>query len=191
MLPRKKPRTSSCALQGDAELVLVDVAHQVCADPASSLTRSSKVNISALMRSADSRLSSSSEVMKRSRLAVEIVEDLGHHLVGVATAGLRQVRHELGASVCSTRSITSFATASIPACGRPRRAPCPRQDREHPCGVAPASASTAPRRWSADIHSEIVGEHLFLNVGEFLPHVAARRPRISFHDAGHAIGGQI
>ena len=37
----------------------------VCAEPASSRMRSSKVNISVLMRSAASRLSSSSAVMKR------------------------------------------------------------------------------------------------------------------------------
>jgi len=60
----------------------------VCADPASSLTRSSKVNISALMRSADSRL----VLFQRGDeagfgLAVEIVEDFGHHLVGVAAGG--------------------------------------------------------------------------------------------------------
>src|SRR5450631_493616 len=66
ILPRKKPRTSSLALfRAMPSLSLSTWRIRVCADPASSLTRSSKVNISALMRSADSRLSSSSEVMKR------------------------------------------------------------------------------------------------------------------------------
>src|SRR6185437_11048909 len=66
MLPRKKARTSSLALfSAIPSLSLSTLRISVCADPASSLTRSSKVNISALMRSADSRFSSSSEVMNR------------------------------------------------------------------------------------------------------------------------------
>src|SRR5438874_2350763 len=66
MLPRKKPRTSSLALfKAIPSLSLSTWRISVCAEAASSLTRSSNVNISALMRSADSRFSSSSEVMKR------------------------------------------------------------------------------------------------------------------------------
>src|SRR3954454_10193575 len=66
MLPRKKARTSSLALfSATPSLSLSTWRISVCAEAASSLTRSSNVNISALMRSADSRFSSSSEVMKR------------------------------------------------------------------------------------------------------------------------------
>src|SRR6195256_2348667 len=66
ILPRKKPRTSSLALfSAPPSLSLSTWRISVCADAESSLTRSSKVNISALMRSAASRFSSSSEVMKR------------------------------------------------------------------------------------------------------------------------------
>src|SRR5882724_9236940 len=66
MLPRKKLRTSSLALlSATPSLSLSTWRIRVWAEPESSLTRSSKVNISALMRSADSRFSSSSEVMKR------------------------------------------------------------------------------------------------------------------------------
>jgi hypothetical protein len=36
---------------------------------------------------------------------------------------------------------------------------------------------------------EIVGEHLFLDVGEFLPHVAAGGAADFVHDAGDALGG--
>ncbi len=50
------------------------------------------------MRSAASRLSSSSEVMKRVLgLAVEVIEDFRHDFVRVATTGLREVRHEFDA----------------------------------------------------------------------------------------------
>src|SRR3954465_4295951 len=66
MLPKKKLRTSSLALlSATPSLSLSTLRMRVWAEPESSFTRSSKVNISALMRSADSRLSSSSEVMKR------------------------------------------------------------------------------------------------------------------------------
>src|SRR6185295_9544742 len=63
MLPRKKLRTSSLALfSAMPSLSLSTLRIRVWAEPESSLIRSSKVNISALIRSADSRFSSSSEV---------------------------------------------------------------------------------------------------------------------------------
>src|SRR5207253_2479430 len=60
MLPRKKLRTSSLALlSATPSLSLSILRINVCAEAESSLIRSSKVNISALMRSAASRSSSS------------------------------------------------------------------------------------------------------------------------------------
>src|SRR5450755_287900 len=115
MLPRKKPRTSSLALfSAMPSLSLSTWRIRVCADAASSLTRSSKVNISALMRSADSRLSSSSEVMKRvsvwrsKLLKISAITSWASRRRVCDKFDMNSVR-----SVCSTRSITSFCTASI------------------------------------------------------------------------------
>src|SRR5581483_2539742 len=66
MFERKNWRTGSAApLSATASLSLSMLRISVCAEPASSFIRSSKVNISVLMRSALSRFSSSSAVMKR------------------------------------------------------------------------------------------------------------------------------
>src|ERR1700712_1393025 len=115
MLPRKKPRTSSLALfSAMPSLFLSTWRISVCAEAESSFTKSSKVNISALMRSADSRLSSSSEVMKR----VSVCRSKLLKISAITSwASRRRVCDKLDMnsvrSVCSTRSITSFCTASI------------------------------------------------------------------------------
>src|SRR6185312_4853183 len=115
MLPRKKARTSSLALfSAMPSLSLSTWRISVCAEPASSLTRSSKVNISALMRSAASRFSSSSEVMNR----VSVWRSKLLKISAITSwASRRRVcdRFDMNSvrSVCSTRSITSFCTASI------------------------------------------------------------------------------
>src|SRR5262245_28856074 len=115
MLPRKKPRTSSLALfSATASLSLSTLRISVWAEAESSLIRSSKVNISALMRSAASRLSSSSEVMKR----VSVWRSKLLKISAITSwASRRRVcdRFDMNSlrSVCSTRSITSFCTASI------------------------------------------------------------------------------
>src|SRR5882757_5508661 len=115
MLPRKKPRTSSLALfQAMPSLSLSTWRISVWAEPESSLTRSSKVNISALIRSADSRFSSSSEVMKRvsvwrsKLLKISAITSWASRRRVCDRLDMNSVR-----SVCSTRSITSFCTASI------------------------------------------------------------------------------
>src|ERR1700761_4834052 len=115
MLPRKKPRTSSLALfSAMASLSLSTLRINVCAEPASSLIRSSKVNISVLMRSADSRFSSSSEVRKRVSVWRSKLLKIS---AMTSCASRRRVcdRFDMNSvrSVCSTRSITSFCTASI------------------------------------------------------------------------------
>jgi hypothetical protein len=38
---------------------------------------------------------------------------------------------------------------------------------------------------------QVVGEHLFLDVGELLPHVAAGRTANFFHDVADALGRQV
>ena len=115
MLPRKNERTSSLALfSAMASLSLSMLRIRVCAEPASSLTRSSKVNISALMRSADSRLSSSSEVMKRASVWRSKLLKIS---AITSWASRRRVCDRLDMnstrSVFSRLSITSFCTASI------------------------------------------------------------------------------
>src|SRR6516164_5451919 len=115
ILPRKKPRTSSLALlSATPSLSLSTLRISVCADAESSLMRSSKVNISALIRSADSRFSSSSAVMKR----VSVWRSKLLKISAITSwASRRRVcdRFDMNStrSVCSTRSITSFCTASI------------------------------------------------------------------------------
>ena len=94
-------------------------------------------------------------------------------------------------SVLSTRSSTSFCTASI-----------------FSMRLTTSSASSSGRMPSTraacsglilDEHHrdglrvfvlEIVGEHLFLDVGELLPHVAAGGAADLFHDAADALGRQ-
>src|SRR6266481_6216425 len=112
---RKKPRTSSLALfKAMPSLSLSMWRIRVCAEAESSLTRSSKVNISSLMRSADSRFSSSSEVMKRisvwrsKLLKISAITSWASRRRVCDRFDMNSVR-----SVCSTRSITSFCTASI------------------------------------------------------------------------------
>ena len=115
MLLKKKLRTSSLALfSATPSLSLSMLRIRVCAEPESSLIRSSKVNISALIRSADSRLSSSSAVMKR----VSVWRSKLLKISAITSwASRRRVCDRLDMNstrrVCSTRSITSFCTASI------------------------------------------------------------------------------
>src|SRR5436190_3419539 len=115
MLPRKKARTSSLALfRATPSFSLSILRISVWAEAESSLIRSSKVNISALIRSAASRLSSSSEVMKR----VSVWRSKLLKISAITSwASRRRVcdRFDMNSmrSVCSTRSMTSFCTASI------------------------------------------------------------------------------
>src|SRR5882724_5324953 len=115
MLPMKKLRTSSLALfSAMPSLSLSILRIRVWADAESTLIRSSKVNISALMRSADSRFSSSNEVMKRvsvwrsKLLKISAITSWASRRLVCEKLDMNSVR-----SVCSTRSMTSFCTASI------------------------------------------------------------------------------
>src|SRR5581483_6846588 len=115
MLLRKKPRTSSLALlSATPSLSLSTLRIKVWAEAESSLIRSSKVNISALMRSADSRFSSSSAVMNR----VSVWRSKLLKISAITSWASRRLvcdRFDMNStrSVCSTRSMTSFCTASI------------------------------------------------------------------------------
>src|SRR5579883_534912 len=102
------------AFEGEGDLVLLGVAQDALDGLASSLPRSSKVNMSALMRSAASRLRSSSAVMKR--LSV-----LRSRLLKISAMSSCESRRLVRArleknsflSVRSTSSSTSFCTASM------------------------------------------------------------------------------
>src|ERR1700712_3871927 len=115
MLPRKKARTSSLALLSATPSLSLSICRiRVWAEAESSLTRSSKVNIRALMRSADSRLSSSSDVMNR----VSVWRSKLLKISAITSwASRRRVcdRFDMNSvrSVWSTRSMTSFCTRSI------------------------------------------------------------------------------
>src|SRR6185503_18046694 len=92
------PHRVGRALQRHRELVLVDMAHQCLSRAGVELDQVVECEhqrLDALGRLAVLLLQRGDEA--RLGLAVEIVEDLRHHLVRVAPAGLRQARHELGA----------------------------------------------------------------------------------------------
>ena len=95
-------------------------------------------------------------------------------------------------SVCSTRSMTSFCTASIFSM---RLTHVERevlgQDREHAGGVLRPQLRQHHRDGLRVFVLEIVGEHLFLDVGELLPHVAAGGAADFVHDAADALGRQV
>jgi len=115
----------------------------------SSLTRSSKVNISALMRSAELAvvfLQRSDDEAGFGFWRSKLLKIFRHHLVGRRDGGSATgFRHEFGAKA-SVRRARSLPSAPPPfsACGRPHRAPCSSgRDREHSGGVLRLSASTA------------------------------------------------
>ncbi len=165
----------------------------VCAEPVSSLIRSSKVNISALMRSAASRFSSSSAVRKRvsvwrsKLLKISAITSWASRRRVCDRLDMNSVR-----SVCSTRSITSFCTASIlqHAVDDVERELL-RQDREHARGVLGPQLGQHHRDGLRVFVLEIVRQHLFLHVGELFPHVAAGGAADFVHDAADALGRQI
>ena len=99
MLLRKNWRTASVApLSATPSLSLSMWRISVCAEPASSLhqvVEGEHQRLDALGGLAVVLFQRGHEA--RLGLAVEIVEDFRHHLVGVAAAGLRQARHEFGA----------------------------------------------------------------------------------------------
>ena len=117
--------------------------------------RSSKVNISDLMRSAASRLRSSSAARKRRLgLAVQVVEDLRHHLVRVAPRAAREVGHELGAQ----RAFDAVQHVLLHAFHAQHahdhfHGERIRQQRQHARGMFRRAPWTAPPRPSAGIRS--------------------------------------
>ena len=193
MLLRKNWRTGSVApFSAIASLSLSTWRISVCAEPASSLTRSSKVNISVLMRSAASRFSSSSEVMKRvSVWRSKLLKISAITSCASRAAGLRQVRHEFGAQrlldpldhVLLHRFHPQHARDDV-------EREFLGQDREHARGMLGADLREHDRDGLRIFVLQIVGEHLFLHVGELLPHVAAGGSADFLHDVGDAVGRQ-
>ncbi len=194
MLLKKNWRTASLApLSAMASLSLSIVRISVCAEPVSSLIRSSKVNISALMRSAASRFSSSSAVRKRvsvwrsKLLKISAITSCASRRRVCDRFDMNSVR-----SVCSTRSMTSFCTDfhlqhAVDAVERQVF----RQDGEHARGVFGPQFRQHDRDGLRIFVLEIVREHFFLNVGELFPHVAAGGAADFFHDAADAFLRQI
>ena len=142
------------------------------------------------MRSAASRLSSSSEVMKR----VSVWRSKLLKISAITSwASRRRVcdRFDMNSvrSVCSTRSITSFCTASIFSM-RLTTSSAMSSGRigEHARGMLGLQLRQHDGDGLRVFVLEVVGEHLFLHVGELLPHVAAGRAADLVHDAGDALG---
>ena len=165
----------------------------VCAEAVSSLTRSSKVNISALMRSAASRFSSSSAVRKRvsvwrsKLLKISAITSWASRRRVCDRLDMNSVR-----SVCSTRSITSFCTDSI----RSMRLITSSERSsgriaKHAGGVLGPQLGQHHRHGLRVFVLEIVRQHLFLHVGELFPHVAAGGAADLVHDAADALLRQV
>ena len=125
-------------------------------------------------------------------LAVEVVEDLRHHLVRIAPARLRQVGHKLGAQrvfqpldhLLLDRLHAQHARDDV-------EGELFGQDREHARGVLRLDLGDHHRDGLRVFVLEIVREHLFLHVGELLPHVAAGRPADFLHDAADPLRRQV
>ena len=95
-------------------------------------------------------------------------------------------------SVCSTRSSTSFCTASIFSMRLTTSSDeVLRQDREHARGMLGPQLGQHHRDGLRVFVLEIVRQHLFLDVGELLPHVAAGRAADLVHDAADALRRQV
>ena len=165
----------------------------VCAEAESSLTRSSKVNISDLMRSADSRLSSSSEVIKRvSVWRSKLLKISAITSWASRRRGLRDVGHEFGAQrlldalehLLLHRLHLEHAVDDV-------ERELFRQDGEHARGMLGAQLGEHDGNGLRVLVLQVVGEHLFLHVRELLPHVAAGRPADLVHDAADALRRQV
>ena len=125
-------------------------------------------------------------------LAVEVVEDFRHHFVQIATAGLRQVRHEFGAQ----RHLDALDDVllhrfHLQHAGDDVEGEILRQDRQHARGMFGAQLRQHDRDRLRVFVLEIVRQHFFLNVGELFPHVAAGRSADFIHDAADALFRQI
>src|SRR5262245_57335867 len=125
-------------------------------------------------------------------LAVEIIEDFGHHLVGVAASGLRQVRHELDAQrLLDPLDHLLLHSLHLQHASDDVERHVLGQDREHARGMLRLQLREHDRDGLRIFVLQIIGEHLFLDVGELLPHVAAGGAADLVHDAGHAVRRQI
>ena len=181
------------ALQRDAELVLVDIAHQ--------RLRRSRVELDQIVEGEHQRLDAlggfAVVFFERGNeagfgLAVEVVEDLGHHFMGVAPPGLRQVRHEFDPQrlfdaldhFLLHRFHLQHAVDDVErhVLG---------QDREHARGMLGLEFRQNHGNGLRVFVLEVIGENLFLDVGELLPHVAAGRSANLVHDSDDALRRQI
>ena len=159
---------------------------------ASSRARSSKVNISDLMRSAASRSRSSSVVMKRASVwrskelkISAICSWLSRRLVWLSV-DMNSVR-----SVVSIFSRISFCTGSSDSMRcTTSMASSSGRDGEDLAGVVGVDLGEHHGDGLRVLVLQIVGEHVFLHVGELLPHVAAGRAADLFHDGIDALGRQ-
>src|ERR1700722_7559511 len=163
------------ALERDRELVLLDVAHQGL--------RRGGVELGQIVEREHQGLDAFGALAvvlfeggdeAGFGLPIEIVEDLRHHLVRVAAARLRKIGHELGAQRLLDTLQNFFlhrfhAQHAVDDVERQLLG----QDGEHARGMVRADFRQHDGDSLRIFVLEIVGEHLLLDVGELLPHVAA------------------
>ena len=122
-------------------------------------------------------------------LAVEIVEDLRHHFMGVALRGARQIRHEFDAqglfdlveNVLLHRFHAQHALHHF-------EGELLRQGAEHAGGVLGLDLGQHHRDGLRIFVLQIVGENGFVHVGELVPHGAAGRTADFLHDHADLVG---
>ena len=147
------------------------------------------MNISARIRSAESRLRSSSAVMNRlSVWRVEVVEDVGHHLVGVAPAGAREVAHELGAQGLLDL-VEDFLLHRLHAqhAHDDFQREVLGQLRQHARGVLGLDLGEHDRDGLRVLVLQVVGEHGLVHVAELVPHGPAGGTADLLHDEVDAV----
>ena len=185
MLEKKTSRSESVApLSASASLSFSTWRSSVWIEPGSSLPRSSKVNISALMRSAQSRVRSSSAVMKRlSVWRSKLLKISAIVLMRVALGGAREVGHELDAQrlldlvedVLLHRFHAQHALHDFQREFFGQRA-------QHARGMFRLDLGQHDRDGLRIFVLEIVREHRLVHIGELVPHGAAGGTADFLHD---------
>ena len=185
-------RPSDAPFNASGSLSFSTARNSPCMAAEDSRDRSSKVNISALILSADSRLRSSSAATKRALAgAVQVVEDLGHHLVRVTPGRTGQVGHELGPQ--GTLDAVQHVLLHALHPEHPHDdldGEALRQQGQHAGGMIRSHLGQHDGDRLRVFVLQVVRQHRLVHVAELVPHGAAGRPADLLHDLRHAVPRQ-
>jgi hypothetical protein len=122
------------------------------------------------------------------RALIFSVEDFGHHLVRVDTAGLGQVRHEFGAQgLFDAFQDVLLDGFHVQHAHDDFHGEAFRQQGENAAGMVFLDLGQDHGDGLRVFVLEVVGEHLFVHVAELVPHGAAGGAADFFHDHGDAV----